>query len=235
MGWRLDGEDARKDIEKRRMKKPVIGITLDKEGDYLRLKYHYVPAVVGAGGTPVLIPYGNEPSLIAEMIDGLLIPGGGDIDPSYYNEGLRHCKGLVSRERTEFEIGLLKAVMKLKKPVFGICYGMQLINVAFGGSLYQDIKAEFGEGGMTIDHSKGEHRISGHGRFIDGEFLVGSSHHQAVRKIGEGLEATAISEEGLTEAIELRDYPFLLGVQWHPERSADELSRSLFASFLGST
>ena len=142
--------------------RPLIGITLDRDGEYLRLKHQYPPAILRAGGIPILIPHCNDPVIIAETIDGLLIPGGGDIDPFYYSEKAafmeretalpskgKRCGqsvvGLMSeiqlhtvpRERTDFEISLLRTIMKLGKPVFGICYGMQLINVAFGGSLYR--------------------------------------------------------------------------------------------------
>lgn len=211
--------------------KPVIGVTLDREGEYLRLKYQYPPAIINAGGIPVLIPYGNDPSSVAEIIDGLLIPGGGDIDPVYFSEVPHPNTKLVSRERTDFEIILLKNIMEIKKPVFGICYGMQLINVVLGGSLYQDIGSQFGG---TIDHTRGEHRIVGHGILINGEFMVGSSHHQAVKRPGKGLAVCAVSDDDLVEAVALNDYPFLYGVQWHPERSDNDLSKNLFSAFIES-
>lgn len=236
--------------------KPLIGITLGREGEYLMLKHQYPPAIVRAGGIPILIPYCNDPSTVADTIEGLLIPGGGDIDPSYYSGKAVFMKGeggisgkaegcgrdgavvmpevqlhTVPRERTDFEISLLRAMMKLKKPVFGICYGMQLINVAFGGSLYQDIACQFT---TTIDHKKGSHRILGEGETLQGEFTVNSSHHQAVKGLGEGLSVSAFSEDGIVEAIRLPNYPFLTGVQWHPERSEDGLSLMLFSTFVES-
>ena len=228
--------------------KPLIGITLDREGEYLRLKYQYPPAILRAGGIPILVPHCNDPVVVADTIDALLIPGGGDIDPSYYSEEAAFMKGeggilekkkgcedvqlhTVPRERTDFEISLLRAIMKLKKPVFGICYGMQLINVACGGSLYQDIACQFN---TTIDHKKGSHRILGKGETLEGEFTVNSSHHQAVKGLGNGLSVSAFSEDGMVEAITLPNYPFLTGVQWHPERSEDELSLILFSAFVES-
>lgn len=213
--------------------KPVIGITLDIDEEYLRLKRLYPSAIIRAGGIPLMIPSGNEPSLIADFIDGLLIPGGKDIDPSYFSEAPHPTVRTVARERTEFEIALLRAVMELKKPVFGICYGMQLINVALGGNLYQDMESQIND---VLDHRNGNHgiKIIHDSRFTthDSRFVVNSSHHQAVRKLGEGLEACAFSDDGIVEAFSLRDYPFLFAVQWHPERSDDELSLSLLRLFV---
>ncbi len=229
--------------EKARLR-PLIGITVDVEEGYLRLKSQYPAAVMKAGGMPLLVPYANDPLSVAESVDGLLIPGGGDIDPSYYGgpeslpagtkdamenrpEGPRY--ELVPRERTGFEIALLEAIMELRKPVLGICYGMQLINVALGGGLYQDLLSEFG---TAIDHRKGSHRILGTGGLTEDVFTVNSSHHQGVRQLGRGLSSAARSEDGLVEAIQLMDYPFLVGVQWHPERSCDELSAKILKSFI---
>lgn len=220
---------------KRPEKGPVIGVTMDVDGEYLMLKRHYASAVTGSGGIPVFIPHVDDPRVAASIIDGLLIPGGGDIDPSYYSEERLlsaynpAADRTVSKERTEFEIVLLKAIMELGKPVLGICYGMQLINVALGGSLYQDIGVQFG---MTIDHRKGGHSISGSGDRLGGRFTVGSSHHQAVRQLGRGLSAIAFSDDELMEAFEMSGYLFLVGVQWHPERSDDVLSHHIFSSFV---
>ncbi len=212
-----------------RERRPVIGISMDGDNEYLRLKRDYPLAVVRAGGTPILLPPGGEPFRLVTVIDGLLIPGGGDVDPSYYSE--EACAGvtLVPRERTDFEITLLKAIMEEGKPVFGICYGMQLINVALGGTLYQDIKSQVT---TTVDHAAGFHRIAGSGKWFSKGPVVNTSHHQAVKDPARKLEVVAVSEDHLAEAIQLTDYPFLLGVQWHPERSDDELSRMLFNSFV---
>jgi putative glutamine amidotransferase len=209
--------------------RPVIGISLDREGEYLKLKHHYAPAIVNAGGTAVLLPDENDPLWIAREIDGLLIPGGQDIDPSYFSEPPHPTSKITPKERTDFEIYLLKAIMELRKPVFGICYGMQLINVAFGGSLYQDIESQFG---TAVDHRRGGHRIRGNSDMIKGEAWVNSSHHQGVKQLGEHLDASAVSDDRLVEAICMKDYPFLVAVQWHPERSDDGLSIKLFRSFV---
>jgi len=210
-------------------KRPVIGITTEEEGEYFRLRNHYPKAIVRACGVPVLIAAGSDPASAVRIIDALLVPGGDDIDPSLYSEEIRPATKIVRRERTDFEIGLLEAIMKQGKPVFGICYGMQLINVALGGSLHQDIGSQFGG---IVDHRKGSHRIRGKGALLNGEFVVNTSHHQAVKKLGEGIEALAVSDDDLVEAITLPGYCFLVAVQWHPERSNDALSRNLFRSFV---
>lgn len=210
-------------------RRPVIGISVDQEGEYLRLKHHYSTAIVDAGGTPVLLPHCDDPRMFVNIIDGLLIPGGGDIDPSYYSEKSLPGITVVPGQRTDFEIALLKAIMELRKPALGVCYGMQLINVALGGSLYQDIESR---AGTSVDHTKGSHRIIGNGKWLRGEFVVNTSHHQAVKELGQNLEVVAVSEDDLVEAVRLTGYPFLIGVQWHPERSNDELSGILFSSFV---
>lgn len=225
--------------------RPVIGITIDIEGEYLRLKHQYPSAVMRAGGMPVLIPHKSDTSSVARFIDGLLIPGGNDIDPSYFHELPHPSVRLTPRERTNFEITLLRSVMELGKPVLGICYGMQLINVTLGGSLYQDIGSQISG---AIDHRNGRHNIeivqpaAVHIlRPLIGKLtgvVVGSSHHQAVKGLGEGLEVFAVSEEGVIEGLFKKDYPFLVGVQWHPERVSefeekyDKLSSGIFELFI---
>lgn len=214
------------------MTSPIIGITVDIEGEYLRLKHYYSDAIIKAGGIPLLIPLAGNPVSYAKMIDGLLISGGNDLHPSYYNEPMMPQVKPVSRQRSDFEISLLKEVVNLKKPVLGICYGMQLINVAFGGTLYQNIDSQLI---VEINHRKGYHIIViTENRFLkEGRFSVNSTHHQAVKILGVNLKPFAYSNDNLVEAFYMEDYPFLVGVQWHPERLIDDsLSLALFNSFI---
>lgn len=219
-------------MEQRKAPKPVIGISTDVDGDHLRLHRAYCEAVEAAGGIPLLLPPMPVAEAYAAIVQGVLIPGGRDLDPCYYREEVHPRTRSVSRARSDFEMSLITCALKLNKPVFGICYGMQLLNVFFGGSLYQDIASQLS---VAINHEKDYHNIViAENRFLaPGTFSVNSSHHQVVRILGNGLSAIARSDDQIIEALCGEDYHFLVGVQWHPERDPDDkISGDIFRQFI---
>ncbi len=231
-------------------KGPVIGITADPgpdpSGERASLKEEYALAVLSAGGMPVAVPVFpmEDPQRVLEYLDGIIVPGGDDIEPYYYGEKQRVPMKLVPSRRTDFEISLIRAAISQNVPILGICYGMQLINVALGGSLYQDLETDLNEKipvikkrRATVAHRRGLHEIiiSGTGPLPAGRHMVNSSHHQGVSRLANVLIPAAHSEEGLVEAFYLneRTFSFLAGVQWHPERMAgDPVARNIFSSFI---
>lgn len=166
------------------------------------------------------------------QIRGIVIPGGKDLPPSSYGEALLHKIDPEKKERFEFEFSLLHEIIHLEKPVLGICYGMQVLNVFLGGTLYQDISSQVP---AAFDHRTGTHiiEVGGNPYLDEGLYLVNSSHHQAVKDLGNGLVPLALSADGLIEAVCLEGHIFCLGVQWHPEKMDDLPSQQLFERFVG--
>lgn len=221
--------------------KPFIGITGDMEEDngktYLYIDLKYGKPVDDVGGIPLLIHPTSSIRDIVSKINGLLLSGGEDIHPKFYREEVRYPMDLSLDIRTEFELSLLKEAMERRLPVFGICHGMQLINVALGGTLYQDLPAQRND---VMGHRlKGKrHPVtleedSQLFRFLGKKGVeVTSTHHQAVKVLGKGLKVSAVAPDGVIEGFEMPGYPLLIGVQWHPEKEPDEDSRKLFEGFL---
>jgi putative glutamine amidotransferase len=216
-----------------------IGITSWHRGDrdglerWEAIRDNYTGAILAAGGLPLILPIpGDEPGLIAgylDVVDGLLFTGGEDVAPAYYGEAADARCQEPDRERDLFEIHLARAALEQETPVLGICRGLQLLNVAAGGTLYQDVACRPG----TLAHhsAKTENRqnLIHHVRIHPGtrlhaimgvtESQVTSTHHQFVKDLAPRLQATAeAAEDGIVEAIERSDHPFLVAVQWHPER-----------------
>jgi len=160
-------------------------------------------------------------------LDGLILQGGADIDPRVYGEQPGALLGPIDSVRDRFELELLRGFAAASKPVFGVCRGMQLINVAFGGTLHQDLNAA---GVASHPHSSADlYDENAHDlEFVEGEWLqkvyagarqgrVNSIHHQGVKRLGEGLAVNAVSTDGVIESVRHAGHEFLVGVQWHPE------------------
>jgi putative glutamine amidotransferase len=213
-------------------RRPRIGLTLDvgEEGAAYRLPRAYADAVAAAGGLP--LPLTHELGLagaLLELCDGLVVTGGAfDVPPELYGEPRRPGCGPTRPERTAFELEVLKLALARDLPLLGVCGGMQLLAVARGGTLYQDLATDLGLGGheQPAPKDKPSHavRIEAGSRLAAlvgaSPLLVNSTHHQAVRDPGAGVTISARAEDGLVEAIELTGRRFALGVQWHPESAA---------------
>ncbi len=221
--------------------RPIIGITQDiefKESGGFRtyLDKSYADAVYRFGGMPFMIPVvegASVPEEYARKIDGLLLSGGDDIHPRYYSEEVMDGATLSPDARTDFDFALLREMLAAGKPVFGICLGIQSMNVYFGGKLHQDIPGHK-EKGRDIRHMVTLARGSMLKEIIGAERLsVNSYHHQAVSRLAPGLYPSAVSDDGMVEAVELPGGRFVVGVQWHPERmQEEESSRRLFEAFI---
>lgn len=213
-------------------KAPIIGITCDYKGKTKKFSLNraYVEAIRLANGVPFIIPPVEDTLLRqnqAHIIDGLLLTGGGDIEPAVYGEKPILKLKKIHQLRLQHEIELVKLVCKLNKPILGICLGCQLLNVALGGTLYQDISMQLPTASPHLQKNK--RKETSHIVYIkEGSKLhqilkvskleTNSFHHQAIKQLAPNLNASAYAEDGIIEAIEIKDNDcFLLGIQWHPE------------------
>jgi putative glutamine amidotransferase len=234
------------------MQAPVIGITTFRRMKDGQVTQHaisemYVQAVVRAGGVPVLIPVElkqAEAEVLTARLDGLLLSGGGDILPEQYG-GKPHPKvSSMDGDRDTLEIALVKLAVEKGLPFLGICRGIQVINVALGGTLYEDIATQCEHPMRHAYYPDWPRDLRAHGVNAEpdsqlvqivgkSEFEVNSLHHQGLRDIGADLRAVAWAPDCLVEAIELPGHPFGIGVQWHPECIPDAPeSVALFDAFL---
>jgi putative glutamine amidotransferase len=225
---------------------PVIGISAYCEQarwgvwetQAVVLPRRYVDRVAAAGGIPVLLPPVPDIAEAVGRLDGLMLSGGGDIDPARYGAEPATEITNVREERDTAEFALLAAAMSLQLPVLGICRGMQVINVARGGSLHQHLPGVVGhDGHAPTPGAFGQHPVrvppgSRLSQVLGGERTISAPthHHQGVDRLGKGLAATAWAEDGTIEAVETDPAgPFLLAVQWHPEAGDDS---SLFDALI---
>ncbi len=237
---------------------PLIGIPCrpDTSGTFPgrpinALAHSYVDAVIGAGGLPVGIPLHVQGDLLEtlfERVDGLLFPGGGDIAPSHYGETPQVDNlGDIQPDRDELEIKLMRLATQERKPFLAICRGIQVMNVANGGSLWQDVASQMPQ---PIRHDYYHfdqhptnylaHQIVLKPTSLLGKILktdrlpVNSLHHQGVKAVAPNLRAVGYADDGLVEVLEAADHPFGLGVQWHPEElvADQEAARKMFAALV---
>ena len=238
--------------------RPTIGVTtqtLEASSDLPRcwvMSQRYVQVLVSAGAVPWLVPLfeGDEVLLraIYDNLDGVFLPGGVDMDPASYGEEKGEKCGRTDSARDWAELTLTRWAIADGKPVLAVCRGLQVINVAAGGTLYQDIET-FRAGSQKHDYFPKpglytRQRISHAVRVAEGSQLgalledewvpVNSMHHQGIKTLGEGLVASAFAPDGLIEGVEGPEDQFLIGVQWHPEDlyDNDEMMRRLFDAFI---
>lgn len=233
------------------MKKPIVGLTPahDMDNDSVSLMPTYTRALESAGAIPLILPLETakeDLAVLADLCQGFIFTGGPDPHPFLWGEDIHKACGPISIKRDQMELALLSIAMEQKKPILGICRGAQLINVGLGGDIYQDIDSQY-HAVFPIAHRQplpstytSHHvdvrdgsrlaEISG----TNGRIQVNSHHHQSIRKLAPGMIAGGVAPDGLIEEIELQDYPFLIGVQWHPEYlyETDATAKNLFRCFV---
>lgn len=227
------------------MNRPIIALTpmIDSKQGRWYMKPEYMRAVLRAGGVPVMMPRvdgDEELRAIAETMDGFLFTGGPDLDPVLYGqEKIPECGAIVPK-RDATELKLMRLAVELDKPVLGICRGLQVLNVALGGALYQDIPtqapSELHHQVTEKPHARITHHITVSPEFPFGSLPlthgVNSRHHQAIRDLAPGLEVRARATDGIIEAVWMPGKRHVRAVQWHPENFDNELSRVIFEDFV---
>lgn len=226
---------------------PIIGMLGEVDAEKSTIvQTAYLRSIENAGGTPVLLPYTQEKKTVERFVslcDGFVFTGGGDVHPNRYGEAMKETCGTPDLMRDELELAVFAAAYKAGKPILAICRGIQLVNVALGGTLYQDLPTEYP---VKLFHRQKEPKFSPshdveilentplHTLIGEAKMTANSFHHQAVKTIGEGLAVMAYSEDGIIEAAYGTGSAFLRAYQWHPERLADknEQNRLLFEEFI---
>ena len=226
---------------------PIIGIIgKTDENKKSEVNKDYVGAIEKSGGVPILLPYSKNADIISSYVrlcDGFLFVGGVDICPSYYAEKILNDTVSVCKEVDEFDLAVIKEVLKTSKPILAICRGIQLVNVAMGGTLIQDIPTQINS---QILHKQREGRYEfSHGVSIEknsplyeivklDNLRVNSFHHQAIAKLGKNLSVMAKSEDGIIEAVCGVGDRYIRAYQWHAELlfDVDESARQIFREFV---
>lgn len=230
--------------------RPLIGVTsaMEIDGASFTVNSDNINAIKRAGGLPIILPnlLGKEEiEQYAEKIDGLYLTGGSDIDPILFGEEPHPNLGTVVPHRDIFERDLINKILQLNKPILGVCRGCQILNIAVGGEMYQDIYAQIDDellqhaqqapkehGSHFVNVLMGSllHRLTGQEKL-----QVNSRHHQANRLVIDTFQISGKASDGIIEAIESKEHPFVLGLQWHPENMAaanDQQSLKIFEGFI---
>jgi putative glutamine amidotransferase len=228
--------------------KPVVGILAETDDELTtNLWITYVSAIEKAGGVPVILPYAESSETLEDYVslcDGLLFTGGVDIEPIRYGEKTSSFCGKIQKYRDEHEFKTFEKAFRTGKPILAICRGCQLVNVAFGGTLYQDLPTELPS---EISHRQTEEKFSpSHSVRIErgsplyellqsDECKANSFHHQAIKTLGKDLAVMATAHDGVIEAVYFVGESYLRAYQWHPERlfDSDEQNRKIFGDFIG--
>jgi len=227
--------------------KIALSVSDKEKGKGSQSPYFRAMVAAGVGEDELeLVAAAQAPRLRAGDFDGVLFAGGEDVDPAFYGEEKKYDSVDINYARDQFEMKLLEHALHQRLPILGICRGAQVINVGFGGTLYQDLahdatpefehrQTDAGMARSDTTHSvtvtEPDSLLAG---AVAGSCRVNSLHHQAIKRLGHGLKVTAHSEDGLVEAVEAaNDYPFLLAVQWHPEEIDDHPEqRRIFEDFV---
>jgi putative glutamine amidotransferase len=231
---------------------PLVGITTTRNRNDVGFPQHslsqaYLTALIKAGATPVMIPLGldNERiEVLSKRLDGIIFSGGGDIHPGQYHGDMHDAVKYVDTDRDRVEIQFVHTAIENRLPFFGICRGLQVINVALGGTLFEDILDQRPNSLKHQYYPDYPREYLAHevelvpdsqiyNIFETNHIEVNSLHHQGIDRLAPGMQATAFAPDGLIEAIEINDYPFGLAVQWHPENLQAILQfRALFSAFV---
>ncbi len=233
------------------MAKPLIGLTTSRtlrrsNPPIIGTNLPYAEAVTAAGGLPALIPNNladDDLDMLLARLDGVLFTGGDDLDPARYGHPPHPALEGVDTERDRVEIHLVQALARSGKPFFGICRGIQVINVALGGSLYEHLPEQLPGNVHAENHTRPRDYLAHPVEVMPGSRLadilechstqVNSLHHQGVRRLANGLRETAVAPDSLVEGLELPGHSFGLAVQWHPEELQGYAAmRNLFVAFI---